>query len=193
MRCDNLVPCHINMSVLHTNRIHEVAIQYCGCQQVIPQHIQLLQCRLYPCSQIIVKTCVTFELLRHLHELALTSKASTYNLYQALEKSTTNLGINVPKSRYRALFCSILQWRHLKMLKWGGRMHDPGGVAETRLGELVIRCPSCPWPGINLVDGWENVPDGIKWANTASVWNFIDLLSKVSLHIVPLHECKLLT
>ena len=48
------------------------------------------------------------------------------------------------------------------MLKWGGRAHDPGGVAETKPGELAIRCPSCPWPGINLVDRWENAPDGMK-------------------------------
>lgn len=92
MHCRNSVLCHINichvnMLVLHTNGIHKVAIQYCDCQQAIPQHIQLLQCRLYLCSQIIVKTCVTFELLHHLHELTLTTKASTYDFYQALEKS----------------------------------------------------------------------------------------------------------
>ena len=162
MRCNNPVACHASMLVLHTNGIHEVAIQYCDCQRAIPQHIQLLRRRWYPSSQIAVKTCITFELLRHLHELALTTKASTYDFYRTLEKSTTNLGIDVPKSRYRALFRSILQWRHLKMLKWGGRAHDAGGVAETKPGELAIRCPSCPWPGINMVDGWENAPVGMK-------------------------------
>jgi hypothetical protein len=144
------------------NRIHEVMIQYCDCQQAIPQHIQLLRHRFYPSSQINVRTCITFELLRHLHELALTMKASTYDFYWAIEKSTTNLGIDVPKLWYRALFRSILQWHHLKMLKWGGRAHDPDGVAKTKPGELAIHCPSCPWPGINMVDGWENAPDGMK-------------------------------
>ena len=41
-------------------------------------------------------------------------------------------------------------------------MHDPGGMAETKAGELAICCLSCPWPGINIVDGWENAPDEMK-------------------------------
>ncbi|KDR74714.1 hypothetical protein GALMADRAFT_70522 [Galerina marginata CBS 339.88] len=163
MHCDSPIPCHASMLVLHTNGIHEVSILYCGCSRAVPQHIQLLRRRLYPSSQITVKNCTTFELLRHLHELALTTKASTYDFYRALEKSTTNIGINVPKSRYRPLFRSILQWRHLKMLKWAGRGNDPSGVAGTKDGELGIRCPSCPWPGINLPDGWEDAPVGMKF------------------------------
>jgi len=162
MRCENPVSCHANMLVLHTNGIHEVTIQYCNCERAIPQHIQLLRRRFYPSSQISVKTCSTFELLDHLHKLALATKASTYDFYRALEKSTTNLGIDIPKSWYRPLFRSILQWRHLKMLKWGGRAHDSEGAAKTKPGELAIRCPSCPWPGINMEEGWENAPVGMK-------------------------------
>lgn len=100
MFCLKPVPCHASMLVLHTNGIHEVAIQYCGCDRQIPQHLQLLRRRLYPASQIVMKTCATFELLRMLHMLALTTKASTYNFYHTLEKLTINTGIDVPKSRY---------------------------------------------------------------------------------------------
>ena len=42
MYCDNPVPGHANMLVLHTNGIHEVSIQYCGCGRGLPQHHQLL-------------------------------------------------------------------------------------------------------------------------------------------------------
>ncbi|PPQ82216.1 hypothetical protein CVT26_009177 [Gymnopilus dilepis] len=160
--CENPIPCHKNMLVLHTNGIHEVAIQYCGCARAIPQHIQLLRRRLYPSSQLVVKNCATFELLRHLHYLSLTTKASTYDFYRALEKSTNNTGVNVPKSRYRALLRTVLQWRHLKMLKWAGRGNDPTGVKGTKNGELGIRCPSCPWPDINLDDTWDKVPEEMK-------------------------------
>jgi hypothetical protein len=44
-----------------------------------------------------------------------------------------------------------------------------------------------------MVDGWENAPDGMKWVHDASVGNVIYELSKVSLHDVPLHRCKLST
>ncbi|PPR01605.1 hypothetical protein CVT26_013324 [Gymnopilus dilepis] len=161
--CENPIPCHKSMLVLHTNGIHEVAIQFCGCHRAIPQHLQLLRRRLYPSSQLNVKNCVTFELLRQLHHLALATKASTYDFYRSLEKSTTNLSVDAPKSRYRALLRTVLQWRHLKLLKRAGRGNDPTGVAGTQNGELAIRCPSCPWPGVNLAEDWKNAPESMKF------------------------------
>ncbi|PPQ83667.1 hypothetical protein CVT26_000898 [Gymnopilus dilepis] len=156
--CVNPLPCHMSMLVLHRNGIHEVSIQFCGCERALPQHIQLLRRRLYPASQLIVKTCATFELLNLLHKFALTTKSSTYDFYRALEKMSDNTGLRTPKSRYRSLFRMVLQWRHLKLLKWGGRAHDPAGVEATAPGELALRCPSCPYPGINLPEGWEQAP-----------------------------------
>ncbi|KAF9536370.1 hypothetical protein CPC08DRAFT_652149 [Agrocybe pediades] len=156
--CDNPVPCHENMLILHVNGIHDVSVQYCGCTRAIPHHIQLLRRRLYPASQLSVKACASFELLELLHKLALTTKASTYDFYRALEKLTTGLGYDVPASRYKPLLRMIMQWRHLKMLKWAGRGNDPTGVEGTKSGDLAIRCPSCPIPGVNLPANWEEVP-----------------------------------
>ena len=158
MYCENPIPCHAAFLVIHTNGIHEVAIQYCGCSRAIDPHIQLLRWGFYPASQQIIKTCATFTLLDLLHKLALTSKASTYDFYRALEKLSNNTGISVPKHRYRELFRINMQWRHLKLLKWGGRAHDPTGAAATRSGELTLLCPSCPHPGINLPENWKDAP-----------------------------------
>jgi hypothetical protein len=68
-------------------------------------------------------------------------------------------GLTTPAWRYRALMRMVLQWRHLKLLKRCGRAHEPAGVNGTSDGELVVRCPSCPHPGINLPVGWENDKD----------------------------------
>jgi len=162
MHCVNPLPSHAALLVIHTNGIHEVAIQYCGCPRAIPPHIQLLRRGFYPASQKSVKTCATFTLLDLLHKFALASKGSTYDFYRALEKLTNNTGIAVPKLRYRGLFRMTMQWRHLKLLKWGGRGHDPAGVAATKAGELAVLCPSCPRPGINLPENWEDAPAATK-------------------------------
>lgn len=162
MYCPNPISCHSQLLVLHTNGIHEVAIQFCGCDHVIPQHLQLLRRGLYPASQITVWTCASFELLKQLHIYSLTTKASTYDFYRALERLTTNTAIDPPKNRLRALMRMFIQWRHLKLLKRGGRAHDPAGVEATRNGELARQCPSCPHPDKNLPDGWENAPDSMK-------------------------------
>ncbi|KAF8907258.1 hypothetical protein CPB84DRAFT_1744643 [Gymnopilus junonius] len=160
--CENPIPVHTNMLILHTNSIHDVTICYCGCPCALPPNIQLLRRQLYPASHIKIKTCASFQLLEHLHKFALTMKASTYDFYWALEKLTTNTGMGVPKSCYKPLFQMILQWHHLKMLKWAGRANDPTGVDGMKTGELAIQCPSCPHPGINLPEDWVNMPEKLK-------------------------------
>ncbi len=48
----------------------------------------------------------------------------------------------------------MCEWRHLRSLKRFGRGHEPGRIAATRPGELVLRCPACPHPRVNLPPGW---------------------------------------
>lgn len=151
------------MLVLHVNGIHEVSFQYCGCSRSVPHHHQLLRRRLYPSSQILVRTCATFELLRQLHLFALTTKSNTYDFYRALERLTTHNGVALPKSRYKALMRIVLQWRHLKLLKRGGRGNEPTGVAGTAQGELAIMCPSCLRPDVNLPSGWDKAPPQLRY------------------------------
>lgn len=163
MACSNPERAHSNLRVLHTNGIHDVAFDYCGCDRLIPRHLQLLRRGLYPASQIGPKTVATFPLMKLLHLLALCSKGSTYDFYRVLEKSTNNIGVDLPKSRYRALLRLVLQWRHLKMLKRGGRGNDPTGVAGTEDGALAVLCPSCPYPEINIPKDWKNAPPGMQF------------------------------
>jgi len=152
--CENPLPCHSSMTVIHTNGIHEVAFLYCGCSRAIPQNLQLLRRQIYPSSQLNIMSCATFEVLNSLHKITLTTKSSTFDLYRALEKITNNTGVSVPKTKYRALSRMFLQWRHLKLLKWAGRGHDSTGPEGTNPGELALRCPSCPYPEINLPPNW---------------------------------------
>ena len=158
MKCSKPEPCHAKLVILHTNGLHEVSIDFCGCQPLTKVR-QLLRRGLYPASQDNPRTCATFQLLQHLHMLSLTSKCSTYDYYRALVRLTNNSGVNIPASKYHPLLRILLQWRHLKMLKRAGRGHDVTGVAGTKEGELAIVCPSCPHPGINLPDGWEKASD----------------------------------
>ena len=48
------------------------------------------------------------------------------------------------------------------MLKRAGRALDSGGVEGTLPGELAVECPTCPQPGVNLPEGWKDVPEGQK-------------------------------
>ena len=48
-------------------------------------------------------------------------------------------------------------WRHLHLLKRGGRAYDPTGANGTAPGELAVLCPACPYPDINLPINWRSV------------------------------------
>lgn len=56
----------------------------------------------------------------------------------------------------------VREWRHLKLLKRGGRGHELGGVDATQHGELCLRCPACPQPGENLPPNWKDISDKDK-------------------------------
>lgn len=164
MTCPLPVKSDKRLRVLHTNGIHEVAFFFCGCTWALPHHIQMLRRGLYPASQTDVRTCITFPLLRFLHLISLTGKVPTLDVYRALEKLTMNGHIQPPTPRYKPLMRVLTQWRHLKLLKRGGRGHDNTGVEGTANAELAIQCPSCPHPGVNLPDDWMDAPVELRFA-----------------------------
>ncbi|PBK59169.1 hypothetical protein ARMSODRAFT_983262 [Armillaria solidipes] len=154
---------HQEFKVLHGNGVHHIALDYCGCERQLPKHIQLLRRGWYPTSQRVPRTAASFQLLEFLHLLSLCAKTSVYDFYRTLEKLTTNTGMGVPKSRYKALMRMLLQWRHLKMLKRAGRGHVDNGVNTTQDHDLVVKCPSCPWPEVNLPEGWDQAPPEMQF------------------------------
>ncbi|KAJ7200869.1 hypothetical protein GGX14DRAFT_571878 [Mycena pura] len=145
--------------VLHDNGIHEVAVDFCRCKnRDVPWFLQLLRGGWYPSTTDQPQTCATFACLALFRRLSLTAKTSAYDFYSILEDMTDSTGVK-PPGRYQVLLRMARQWRHLWLLMSGGRGHDPSGVLGTAAGELAIRCPACPRPGVNLPEGWENAAE----------------------------------
>ncbi|KDQ53131.1 hypothetical protein JAAARDRAFT_61438 [Jaapia argillacea MUCL 33604] len=86
-----------------------------------------------------------------------------FNIYTMLERLTDNTGLHPCKDHYKAFMCVVQEWCHLKMLKRGGRGHDPLGASGTKSTELAIVCPACPHPGINLPATWDEAPKEMQF------------------------------
>ncbi|KAK7061181.1 CxC2 domain-containing protein [Favolaschia claudopus] len=145
--------------VLHSNGIHEVSVVFCGAGcgnrgRAGTLDIQLLRGGWFPASQERPQTCVTLIALKQFHTLNLQSKISMYDYYHALEKITRNDGVQLP-DRYQVFIRVCKEYRHLMMLKRAGRAHHTGGARSTQAGDLAIRCPACPRPGVNLPEDWQ--------------------------------------
>ncbi|GBE78836.1 hypothetical protein SCP_0200330 [Sparassis crispa] len=144
--------------VVDISGIHEIGLDFCGCEITQFHPTQLLRNRMLPATSVDPKTAATFHLLETFHLISAQFKISGYEFYTALARRTDNTGVNPPKDRYPAFMRMMCEWRHLKMLKCSGRGHDPGGVAATLPGSYAVLCPACPHPGKNLPVDWADVP-----------------------------------
>ncbi|KAI0682359.1 hypothetical protein C8T65DRAFT_597017, partial [Cerioporus squamosus] len=137
--------------VLDVSGIHEVGVDFCGCQRALPHFMQLLRARWYPATYTDPRTASTFRLLEDFHLMSTQSKVSGWEYYTTLSRRTDNTGVQPSKVRSLPSFMLMArQWRHLKMMKRGGRGHDPAGVKATARGECAVECPACPQDGKNL-------------------------------------------
>ncbi|KAJ7844968.1 hypothetical protein B0H13DRAFT_1647725 [Mycena leptocephala] len=152
--------------VVDLGYIHVVAADFCGCEQrakIGHPRTQLLCRRWYPATHDIPNTAATFRCLDFFLLQTLQAKTTMYDFYGALEKATDAMGVSKPPKRYVEFLRIARQYRHLLMLKRGGRGHAPSGVDGTKPGELAIQCPACPRPGVNLPDDWEKAPPELKF------------------------------
>ncbi|KAF9028249.1 hypothetical protein BDZ89DRAFT_934883, partial [Hymenopellis radicata] len=129
-----------------------INLQYCGCtlNAGIGFDIQLLRARLYPATTHDPETCATFRALEHFQILSFMSKLSAYEYFAACCRLTDNTGTETPPNRYAQLLIMVREWRHLKFCKRFGRGNADGGRKQTQAGDLVVVCPACPQPGLNM-------------------------------------------
>ncbi|KAJ7441783.1 hypothetical protein B0H11DRAFT_2251843 [Mycena galericulata] len=151
---------------LHTNGIHEVLVDFCGCSEALeagPPEVQLLRAGWFPASHVRPHTCATLTVLEQFHLETVQAKTTMYDFYGVLEKLTDNTG-SKPPDRYHEWIRMCREFRILKMLKRGGRAtaYDLSGADGTQAGALAIECPACPRPGVNLADDWEDTPEEEK-------------------------------
>ncbi|KAF9037328.1 hypothetical protein BDZ89DRAFT_1220764 [Hymenopellis radicata] len=145
--------------VIHTNGIHEVSVRYCNCLQAIPRRQQLLRFGWYPGTVRRPATCATLDALDLFHALTLNGKLSAYAFYKSLIYLTDALGIKVPKKRYQPFLRMIRQYRHLMLMMRAGKGSQKDGASVFKPGELVLKCPACPIPSVNLPPNWKERVD----------------------------------
>ncbi|KAG2750180.1 hypothetical protein P692DRAFT_20874680 [Suillus brevipes Sb2] len=140
--------------VVDIHGIHEIGLDFCGCETAQIHYKQLICARWFPATSKKPQTATTFALMEFFHLLTFESKVSTYEFYHSIARRTDNTSTTPIRDRYSAFMQMVRQWRHLKVLN---------GVDATSAGECAILCPACPHPGKNLPEDWEDAPHDIRW------------------------------
>jgi len=97
--CSFLGQVQDNFTVVHTNGIHIVKVQFCGCYGECSQpKFQLLWGSWLPASTEDPHTAFTFEVLNAYHLLSLQGKISHEDYYLSVSRHTDNTGLDPPKA-----------------------------------------------------------------------------------------------
>jgi hypothetical protein len=99
-KCGSPLPGHQDFTVIHTNGLHQVAVDFCGCSNrfAAGEHRQqLMRMSWYPSTDAEPQTAATFRVLEMFHIMTLQGKVTTYDFYSGLEKMTDNTGMTKMK------------------------------------------------------------------------------------------------
>ena len=86
--------------VIHSNSVHSVGVDFCGCELAELLLHQLLCKQWFPASSDKPRTAVSFAILKLFHLLSFESKVSTYEFYNMLMRLSDNTGLEDTKVRH---------------------------------------------------------------------------------------------
>ncbi|KAJ7081651.1 hypothetical protein B0H15DRAFT_924210 [Mycena belliarum] len=148
-----------NMVVIHTNGIHSVRLNECGCDA--SDHANNLETLLrhswYPATTVDPATCATFQALDLYRLLNVVGNINVHDYVGTLERLTSASKVKRVPDRYKAFGRMSRQYAFLLRAKRAGRANDPAGLAGTQNGECAVLCWTCPQDGMNLPEGWRHV------------------------------------
>ncbi|KAI6000136.1 hypothetical protein F5J12DRAFT_906657 [Pisolithus orientalis] len=137
------------MPVVDTGSLHFCNVQYCNCPGSEDSHLQLTMAGLFPAMTKAPRMAFTFQVLDDFIRDNVECGTSTMNYYSKLQRVTSSAFPHLVLNRYREFLRVLRMWRLLKLLKWQG-FHQQS--PDPQAGGLVLFCPACPQPGINVLD-----------------------------------------
>ncbi|TRM61182.1 hypothetical protein BD626DRAFT_406197, partial [Schizophyllum amplum] len=136
--CLQFKAAHSDFTVIETNGVHIVRVNFCGCGEGAPEtRQQLMRNGWWPGSVKDPQTCATMTCLRQYYKLNACSKVSVYEYYRSLERLTDDTGTISIVEKRRVFTTIVRQYEHLELLKRGGRGHVNDGIRMTPAGALV--------------------------------------------------------
>ncbi|KAK7461749.1 hypothetical protein VKT23_008178 [Stygiomarasmius scandens] len=153
----------VHLIVARPNGVHSMKARYCRCASALSRWHQLFKADMFPATLEFPVMAFDFECLRNFDITTKTSRKSAYDYCQAMQHITNNMFPGNISDVYDNFLIIARVWQTLMIHKWLGQGHGIDDQLEHRpKGNLVPLCPICPEPGVNMEEGWERCPDGLK-------------------------------
>ncbi len=88
---------HVNFTVIHVNRLHEVNIDFCNCWERVSHRRQMLRYGWFPATVIQPQSATTLQALDLFMACTLTGKMCAFDFYKSLCYLTDPLSLDIPK------------------------------------------------------------------------------------------------
>ncbi|KAI6002609.1 hypothetical protein F5J12DRAFT_783782 [Pisolithus orientalis] len=115
------------LTVVDTGGMHFCNVQYCNCPGSEDSHCQLTMASLFLATTKALRTVFTFQVLDNFIRHNVECGTSAMNYYSKLQRVTSST------------FPHLVPGFHQQS-------------SDPQAGELVLFCPACPQPGINVLD-----------------------------------------
>ncbi|KAK0488128.1 hypothetical protein EDD18DRAFT_1110504 [Armillaria luteobubalina] len=139
-----------HFTIIDTNGIHNVALDFCSCICEHPLASQLQRAWLFPMTGREPRTAVTTVALEQFQMLTFMGKISAYEYYYSLVRLTDNTNTKTPLDNYSTFVQIVCEWSFIRQLKRAGIGNDPGGWKNAKPASCAVECLACPQPGINI-------------------------------------------
>ncbi|KAI1783871.1 hypothetical protein LXA43DRAFT_902761, partial [Ganoderma leucocontextum] len=146
--------------VVDLDGIHEISMTFCACPDAPREDLQIVDLGYYPASTLRPRTIFSERVLDDFLLTNKECKTSARNYFNKLRRTTNPAFPHLVPDRYKELLRTSRQWRNLRLRRSSGFGHRS---EEIQPGDLAVRCPACPQPGINLPEDWRDDPDTWKY------------------------------
>jgi hypothetical protein len=148
------------ITVMHTTGIHRFRAAFCNCDHGdgVEHWQQAFRDGWFPATTRQPQTFATIEVLKLFRLLNVVAHVNVRNFVTTLERKSNPHGIEWVPDRYKSFGLMSRQWSYLQRLRRAGIANSDGGIAAAKWGATAVRCWACPWEGVNLPDGWRDVP-----------------------------------
>ncbi|KAK0481025.1 hypothetical protein EDD18DRAFT_1085717 [Armillaria luteobubalina] len=141
-----------HFTIIDTNGIHDVTIDFCSCMWKHPFAMQLQSSWLFPATDTEPCTTVTTAALEQFQMLTFMGNILVYEYYHSLVCLTNNTGVMAPSDNFDTFIHVVWEWSFICMLKRAGVGNDHGRWKAAKSESCAMECLACPCPGINIPD-----------------------------------------
>ncbi|KAJ3506738.1 hypothetical protein NMY22_g17151 [Coprinellus aureogranulatus] len=153
----------IETTLVTLNGVHRTRVRFCTCKGIPDRVGQLMVAGFFPASVKRPKTAFSFEVLDHFERLQLECKVSAYDFCSCLRRATDDAFTSKVPDIFPQFVVATQVWGVMMETKRLGQAHGIDHIlTHRRAGNLIVHCPMCPEPHMNLEGAWREIPELLK-------------------------------